>query len=149
VAVPDFQTIMRPILEAVASGAEPIGVVVERVSEKFSLSALDREELLPSGRQTKIANRVHWARLHMIRAGLLVSAGRGRVTVTERGRAALIQAERIDLRYLARFPEYQAFRAGTSAPAPDLTTNDVVSLAFETPEEDCQTGRRSARQRTS
>lgn len=43
-------------------GEARISDVVERLAGDFALSADERSHLLPSGRQTAFANRVHWAK---------------------------------------------------------------------------------------
>ncbi|MAN81277.1 MAG: restriction endonuclease, partial [Magnetovibrio sp.] len=63
--VPNFQELMRPVLECASSGEVKIGDVVEQVADKLALSQEDRDLLLPSGRQTRFANRVHWAKSYL------------------------------------------------------------------------------------
>lgn len=87
--IPDYQTLMRPVLQAAAIGEVRIGDVVEMLSRDFGLTADERAELLPSGRQTIIANRVHWARTYLKQAGLVEPTKRGHFQITARGREAL------------------------------------------------------------
>ena len=58
-AIPDFQTLMLPVLRAAADGEVRITDIVDRLADEFALSPDDRSHLLPSGRQTTFANRVH------------------------------------------------------------------------------------------
>ena len=88
-AIPDFQTLMLPVLRASADGEVRIGDVVERLAAEFALSEDERAHLLPSGRQTTFANRVHWSKSYLGKAGLIVLSGRGRFTITDRGREVL------------------------------------------------------------
>jgi restriction endonuclease Mrr len=67
---------MLPVLEAARAGERKIGDVVDEVSQAFGLSEEERATLLPSGKQTVIANRVHWARTYLKQAGRLSSPGR-------------------------------------------------------------------------
>jgi restriction endonuclease Mrr len=61
-SIPDYQSLMLPVLSASALGGETrIGDIVDRLAEKLALSPEERSELLPSGKQTVFANRVHWA----------------------------------------------------------------------------------------
>ncbi|MBR9973934.1 winged helix-turn-helix domain-containing protein, partial [Magnetospirillum sulfuroxidans] len=60
-AIPDFQTLMLPVLKVAAEGEQRISDVVTRLADDFGLSSEERSHLLPSGRQTTFANRVHWA----------------------------------------------------------------------------------------
>ena len=75
--IPDFQTLMRPVLESCAKGERRIGDVIEEMSDFFALSPEEREEMLPSGRQARMANRVHWARGYLKQAGLVRPTRRG------------------------------------------------------------------------
>jgi restriction system protein len=121
VPVPDFQSIMLPLLRLLQDGQpHRLADVTERIAEQFQLTEPERGELLPSG-QRRLLNRVAWARTYMAKAGLLESVGRGSMRLTERGRAVLADnPPRIDIRLLSRYPEFVAFRE-RSAPsdAPD------------------------------
>lgn len=70
-AIPDFQSLMLPVLEEAARGEVRIGETIERLANRFALSAEQRAELLPSKRQTTFANRVHWAKSYLGKAGLI------------------------------------------------------------------------------
>ena len=62
-AIPDFQSVMRPVLQTVSDGyPRSLADVREAVKEAFELSEEERKERLPSGNQTVINNRVGWAR---------------------------------------------------------------------------------------
>jgi restriction system protein len=61
VAIPDYQTFMRPLLEFGADGTEKnIKDAIANMAERFGLSEEKREQLLPSGKQRILDNRVHW-----------------------------------------------------------------------------------------
>lgn len=60
--IPDYQTLMLPVLRLAAEGETRVADVAERVADAFGLSAEEREQLLPSGRQRLLHNRVHWAK---------------------------------------------------------------------------------------
>jgi Mrr N-terminal domain len=70
-SIPDFQTLMLPVLQSAAKGEVRISDVVERLADKFGLSSEERAHLLPSGRQTTFSNRVHWAKSSLGKAGLV------------------------------------------------------------------------------
>ena len=64
--IPDYQSLMLPVLRIAAEGGERrVAEVAERVANEFGLSAAEREELLPSGRQRVLHNRIHWAKFYM------------------------------------------------------------------------------------
>lgn len=115
-AVPDFQSLMLPLLEFSADGKEhTMQEAREKLAEIMGLSQEDLEERLPSGRQTTFANRVAWAKVYLTQAGVLESPKRGRFYISDRGRKALLEKpERIDIKYLQRFDEFQEFRQASS-----------------------------------
>jgi restriction endonuclease Mrr len=89
-SIPDFQTCMLPLLELASDGAEQkIAEAVQKLSDRFILTAEEREALLPSGTQYIIANRIGWARSHMKKAGLLTDPRRSHFQITNRGRELL------------------------------------------------------------
>ncbi len=110
-AIPDFQTLMRPLLEVHSDGNDRLNRdLVSLLAQKFGLSEDERREMLPSGRARLFDNRVGWAKSHMVHADLITSPRRAVSIITERGREALLDnPERIDLGVLNQFPEYQAF----------------------------------------
>lgn len=110
--VPDFQTIMLPLLKQYGDGKEhTLHELMENLAEEFHLSEEDLNEMLPSGGQTIFYNRVGWARTYLTKSGLLEMVKRSLYRITERGKMILKQnPERIDMKYLERFPEYIQFR---------------------------------------
>ncbi len=138
-AIPDFQTIMLPLLSMCADGEEhSLSEARETLADRFRLSPEERAQLLPSGRQRVFANRVAWAKIYLQKARLLSFPARGRFCITTRG-ADVLQAapERIDIRFLRRFPEFVEFRRRHESPSdaePELAPED----ATETPEEELE-----------
>ncbi|MGM0522235.1 MAG: winged helix-turn-helix domain-containing protein [Pseudomonadota bacterium] len=64
-AIPDFQTLMRPVLEFAATADERAMKETHPVlADLFNLSEEEREHLLPSGRVGLFHNRVAWAVTH-------------------------------------------------------------------------------------
>ncbi len=114
-AVPDFQSLMRPCL-AVHQDRQPhtSAALRDQLAAQMNIDAEDRAIMLPSGRQTLFANRVAWAVTHMAQAGLLDRPTRGVTQITDRGIGVLTQHPgRVDMKVLRQFPEYQEFRART------------------------------------
>lgn len=111
-AVPDFQTIMLPLLQMMADGREySLTEMLEALGSKFALSDVDLSERIPSGRQTRLYNRVCWATTHLKKAAIIENTRRGYFRITPRGTALLNQKiERIDLPLLGTFPEYIEFK---------------------------------------
>jgi len=133
-AIPDYETLMLPVLQACGDGREHrTPDLAGQMADLFRLSEDERAALLPSGRQAVIANRTHWAITYMAQAGLLERTRRGFVRLTDRGRAVLARApERIDNDFLMQFPEFVAFTRRSRSPDPSPT---VVVEPAQTPEE--------------
>ncbi len=135
VTIPDFQTVMYPLLRLLADGAEHRRQDdLEALSRFFALSADDRDQWLPSRRARVFDNRVGWANTYLVKAGLAQRTGRSVVRITDRGRNVLDSGvQRIDISYLARFPEFEEFRkrpAGGSS-AGDVVREAVIDLPSE------------------
>lgn len=144
-AVPDFQSLMLPMLEFAADGKEhSMQVIRDALSNKLNLSPEDLEERLPSGRQTTFANRLAWAKVYLTQAGLLESPKRGHFFISERGKEVLAQTpSRIDIKYLERFPEFQEFRKvgnkgqkekqahPSSSESESTTPEETLELAYQ------------------
>lgn len=135
--IPDFQTVMRPVLEAIADGnAHSIAEVRQSVSDHFGLTDTDRRQLLDSGSPV-INNRVGWARTYLKKAGLLAIPEKGTVQLTARGKAALTDGpERIDVPWLKQFPEFAEFQSAKRITQTASGVDDSSSVEEEaTPDE--------------
>jgi restriction system protein len=134
-AIPDFQTMMLPLLRIAQDGEEHTNAEArEGIATEFSLTEEDRRELLPSGKQRTLDNRVAWALSYLRHALLLESTGRGRFRITSRGRQVLQQPpERITIAFLRQFPEFVEFQKGgqEETPKPKVAVCDEG----QTPEE--------------
>ena len=131
--VPDFQSLMLPVLRALAGGSEVrLAEVRRRVAEAEGLTQGDLRELLPSGRQAVFANRVSWALTHMERGGLVARVRRGVYRMTPDGEKTLSDAPgRIDMRTLAKHGDYADWRRRTDARSP----GEMEESAQDTPDE--------------
>jgi len=133
--IPDFQTVMLPIMEIAAdNNIYPMRDLVNKLIDKYGLSDEEKKELLPSGKQTVFENRIGWAKTHLKKAGLLVYPKRGCIKITERGLSLLNnKPEKIDMGTLKQFDEYNEFIKITN-----VTKNDDATIAeidTHTPEE--------------
>lgn len=129
--IPDFQTMMRPVLEALAGG-QPRSVQEIRAQVALVLAVTDAEqqELLPSGKQTTFSNRVAWALTHMSHAGLVARPSRGSYAITHRGADVLIRnPDRVDMGVLGQFEEYLAFRATKHVKGPPVAPQPVGEVS--------------------
>lgn len=143
--IPDFQTLMRPALALLADGAvRRSRDVKDAMADEFGLTDAERVELLPSGRQRTIDNRVGWSLTYLSQAGLVARPNRGHVVITDDGRAALAaNPTRVDMKTLEAYPAYLEFRdrtrekaAAAVPPAEDgpleATPSDLVEQALST-----------------
>lgn len=144
-SVPDFQSLMLPLLRHCSDGHEHSkSDAVPALAKEFGLSDSDLAELLPTGRQSKFDNRVGWAKSYLKQAGLLESTGRGVFRITPRGLEVLAEKPtRVDMRYLNRFPEYQEFKARSRSRDSDQLVDPVPSDT--TPEELLEIGYKQMR----
>jgi restriction system protein len=133
-AVPGFQELMLPLLQIAGDGQEhSLGEAIDSLALEFGLTDEDRNELLPSGRQAKLDNRVGWARTHLGKARLLESAGRGKFRISDRGIQVLnSNPPEINLSFLLQFPEFVEFRNVSRQSTPREEEQDEPN---QTPEE--------------
>ncbi len=111
-AVPDFQTLMRPVL-AVHQDGQPHSAaeIRDKVAAQVGITDEERQVLLPSGRVARYTNRIAWAITHMAQARLLDRPRRGLTQITDRGRQVLAShSQRVDMSVLTQFEEYREFR---------------------------------------
>jgi restriction system protein len=144
-AVPDFQTLMLPVLRQFADGSERgLKDAADPIQKEFQLSAVDIAETLPSGRQTRFRNRLAWAHNYLKQSGLLESPRRGVYRLTTRGRTVLASPpKRIDIAFLEQYPEFIDFRSRTAetseSSAPQIPES-VASAVELTPDEQIRGG---------
>jgi restriction system protein len=137
-AVPDYQTLMLPVLSASSNGEVRIGDVRSRLADQLELTLEDREKLLPSGRQGLFENRVHWAKFYLAKAGLRKSTRRGHFAITARGQTVLSsRPARLDNDFLNQFEEFRQFKERSAeTPTQDrLPIEPILASQTETPDE--------------
>ena len=137
-SIPDFQTLMLPLLALSSNGNEyTMPEIRKELALKFSLSQEDLEQLLPSGRQKTFSNRVAWAKAYLAQAGALDSSKRGVFRISDRGRQILKEnPSRIDIKYLEQFEEFQVFRGKRNKEESETVSADCdEETATTTPEE--------------
>ena len=111
-AIPDYQTLMLPLLKFIADGREKsLRETIEGLAIEFELSEDERKELLPSGQQSTFDNRVGWARTYMKKAGLVSTTRRGYFKITELGQKILSEKpSKIDVPFLRQFDDFIKFQ---------------------------------------
>jgi restriction system protein len=137
--IPDYQTVMLPLLLFVADGKEhTTAQAAEMVAQEFNLTDAERAELLPSGGSLKLFSRVGWARTYMAKAGLLEAVGRGRFKITNRGSDLLkTRPAKIDVTVLNQYPEFLEFRERSKPNKSDSPNGSEpdIAVAQQTPQE--------------
>lgn len=129
-AIPDFQTLMLPILELLKDG-KPVKLsdMVVIMSDKYNLTEEERNEWLPSKAQKTMYNRVAWAKQYLKNAELIDSPEKGAFVITQKGLKVLKNnPAKIDLRFLKKLDH------NTSAET-EKESVDIHSEEKKTPEE--------------
>lgn len=139
--IPDYQSLMLPVLSAASLGEVAIYDVVDRVADQFGLTPEDRASVLPSGKQTVFSNRVRWARTYLGKAGLIEATRRGHFKITQRGEEVIKSSPaRIDNGFLSQFDEFRQFkeksaRDSVEQPEDQLPAMSNLAGRSETPDE--------------
>ena len=91
-SIPDFESLMLPLLKLVADEQEyAMREIIETLAWEFSLTDAQKQKLLPSGKQSVFDNRVGWARTYLKKAGIVKDPRRSFVKITDRGLEVLQQ----------------------------------------------------------
>lgn len=135
-------------MECSVEGEVRISAVVEDLADRLGLTEEERAQLLPSGKQTTFANRVHWARSYLKQAGLVKNTRRAHYEITERGRQALSDTNlKINAAYLAQFEEFQEFQARSKNEDSILKPDNAERVDItETPDETLRKAHREINQ---
>ena len=111
-AIPTFQMVMLPLLKYCAENPQEhrIDELVDIIIKHFQLTEEERNQLLPSGKQEIIDNRVGWARSHLKIAGLLEDTKRGFVKITKLGAETIAKnPQDINVKFLNQFDKYRDY----------------------------------------
>jgi restriction system protein len=139
VTIPDYQTLMLPLLKHLADG-EPKRVrdISARLGREFQLTEDELRQLTPGGGTLLFHGRVGWAKTYLAQAGLLEQVARGVYKISPAGLRLLNESPtRIDIKTLARYKGFRDFmgRSGVRlrgsstardipAPAPESEPSD-------------------------
>jgi restriction system protein len=135
--IPDFQSLMLPIMKIGEDGEEHRGHELrQRIGEQLGLTDEERKELLPSGTQPVFTNRIAWARAHLTMAGLLEKTGKGRFRITQRGKEAMASnPSTINMRFLLQFLNTPRRRSKAKIDVPaEPPTHTAASEVVSPPE---------------
>lgn len=147
-AIPDYQSLYLPFVKFAADEQEHhIREVIDHLTNAFNLSEEERKRLLPSGNDIIFNNRVRWARMYLIKAGLMESARWGFVRITQRGLEALKQnPEVINNEFLLQYPEFAAFKKAVRKEKKEVVTTETEEAGEETPLESLEYGYQKIKQ---
>lgn len=138
-AIPDYQSIMLPLLELAGDGQEHRSRdAILALGEHFHLTPEEMTVLLPSGQDYLFANRWGWARTYLKKAGLIQYPVRGKFQITDTGRTLLKeQPAKIDVALLKGYPAFLEFWNGTEKAdtVPAAPASAEAQIAEQTPEE--------------
>ena len=151
--IPDYQTLMLPLLRLAADSSERrFRDAVEQLAASFELTDEERATMLPSGTAPMFDNRVGWAKTYLKQAGLIDATRRGYFRITPRGTELLgTGPAQIDTSTLEKYQEFRAFRSRKSesnnalqpdlpmasppmvqsSPAPEATPEELFSQAYQ------------------
>ena len=131
--VPDYQTFMLPLLRLASKTDVSVKDAIAPMADEFSLTSEDMAELLTSG-QSKVVNRISWALLYMMKAGLLERPARGIYRITAEGQKVLANKPgRIDVKLLSQYDSFRAFQT-KGKPENTSTSTQLESDTTNTPE---------------
>jgi restriction system protein len=136
--IPDYQTIMLPLLKLASDEQEhSLRETTEALSKHFNLTREEKETLLTSGRKPIFYDRVGWARTYLGQAKLLASPRRGFFQITERGINFLKQnPEKLNDKILQQFAEFKEFVSRKNKKSEKSVAEIIISVDNEkTPEE--------------
>src|SRR5207245_1944039 len=129
-SIPDYQTLMLPLLKRAAAGEMRVLEAEKQIGEEFGLTPEERAQLLPSGKQRILHNRAHWAKFFLMKAGLVRFPSRGRFVATDAGRALLARnPSRVDVDVLRQYPSFEEFYRGDRADTEQISDTAVVPSA--------------------
>jgi len=138
-AVPDYQSLMLPLLRFAAEQDAEIstGDAIDALGSRLGLPEGDLKEMLTSGQQSTFANRIAWAATYMRKARLLEPTRRGYYRITPRGKELLKKnPAMVNVKLLKRYPEFLEFqqRKGTRSGEPKVEASSPEA-ATATPSE--------------
>jgi len=147
-AIPDYQSIMLPLLKFHADQQEHFHRdATDYLAQTFNLSEEEKKELLPSGKQTIFASRVNWAKVYLKMGGLLESTRRKYYKITQRGSEILKHnPSKIDIKFLEQFPDFVEWRKKSKIADTETQGKETEIASQQTPEESLEYAYQKIRQ---
>ncbi len=144
--IPDYQTLMLPLLKFAVDGKEHhVREAVAVLAVEFKLTEDELKERLPSGVDAVFRNRIGWAGTYLKKAGLIEYPKRGFIKITERGETAVAQKpQKINVAYLKQFAEFVEFQGGKQTGG-KIIVPEPLDDSNQTPKELLESGCRKLR----
>ena len=110
--IPDYQSIMLPMLKLMKDGNEHLtSDLISKIADLYKLTDEERIRMQPSGRARLFDNRAHWARKYLKESGLVNATKRAHIQITQRGLDVLnTNPEFINNKFLKQFDEFREFQ---------------------------------------
>jgi restriction system protein len=139
-SIPDYQSIMLPLLRFANDGNEhTTRESIEHLANEFQLTQEERNEMLPSGKARLFDNRVGWASTYLRKALLIESNRKGYFHISERGKKVLEEnPDKIDVNYLEQFSEFVEFRKIRKSKPDEKQERETITFEIS-PEESLET----------
>ena len=136
-AIPKFNDLFNDILELLSDKQEyKARDVKEIISNRLDLTDEERQELIPSGTEPIIKNRVGWSLTSLKKAGYVESKKWGSVNITKIGLYEHKNNPNITIEDLMKIPSYQEYMGTDSKSSNDSNDESIESRTIDsTPEE--------------
>ena len=137
-SLPNYQQLMLPVLKLAALSETRVPRAAEKIADELGLTAEQRDEILPSGKQRILHNRIHWAKFYMTKAGLIESPKRGIFRATQAGKDFLSRGiSDLNVEVLQTIPAFADFyKSNVNAESKvELQSIDDATASQATPEE--------------
>jgi restriction system protein len=144
-AIPDFQSLMLPLLKLLADKQEhAMREVTALLSDQFHLTEDDRNLSSAVSGQGVMYNRTAWAKTYLKKAGLIEQPRRGFFKISTAGEKVLeAPPSLINIKFLEQFPEFSAKDSLESVDQPQIAL--ISETPVSTPEELIEGGARTIR----
>lgn len=145
--IPNYQECMLPFLTLLGDNQiHSLKDSIESLSSSLNLSEEEKSELLPSGKQTVIANRIGWAKFYLEKAGLVEVVSRGKYKISNAGQLLLNEGlTKIGNDVLMRYERFREFIHNSSSkienqkstltsiqsPYSEQTPEEILDIAFK------------------
>ncbi|MFA6800388.1 MAG: restriction endonuclease [Candidatus Methanomethylophilaceae archaeon] len=139
--MPTYDELFGHVLSALSDGKVHTAIEIrESIIPRLDLSQAELEEALPSGRQTRISNRIGWAKTSLIKAGLVEKAGYGKSRITAEGLKVLRSGVKVDLGRLMGYDTFREYQnnSGNMSSSDDATSDRTTDCTL-TPDEILET----------